>query len=311
MRSIATRLGVKGECGNGVADAILAFLDQQRFPWLMVLDDANATTLSHWTTQTATRADSPLATSPPQGKTLITSRDADVATLLTGSTTSMIPVDVFNTHQATQLLLSKLPSSPATTTNIQILQDLAHELDNHPLALTQALSYMGNRLPPKQYLSMLQSSKMIRLLALDYEFSDPRRLEAISNSVLKNFWLSFEGARQVCPSVVSLLKLLSRQSHGAIKSEMLIQGSGKRVEQWEEAVQTLLDFSIIRPVEGCEGVFEMHEIVRLSLCEWLDALETPKRELCDEFTIKDLGGSGGCKVWEVDVRSPMMVGARY
>lgn len=152
---------------------------------------------------------------------------------------------------------------------------------------------------------------MIRLLALDYEFSDPRRSEASSNSVLKNFWLSFEGARQVCPDVLDLLKLLSRHCRGDIKLDMLIQGCGKGGEVWQEAVQTLLDFSIIRRVEGCERVFEMHEIVRLSLCEWLDALEKPKRELCEEFTIKDLGGSGGCKVWEVDVRSPMLIGARY
>ncbi|KAM3470458.1 hypothetical protein MY5147_006401 [Beauveria neobassiana] len=108
-------------------------------PWLLILDNAD-----NFDTFFSQTEEIPIASYLPKsnnGKTLITSRNLDVAERLTGGHKAIISIPAMKSDEALLLLQEKLTSSYNTAT----ATDLIRYLDYIPLAVNQAAAYINRR----------------------------------------------------------------------------------------------------------------------------------------------------------------------
>ena len=153
------------------------------------------------------------------GSILITTRSEDAARKLVEHS-DMISVGTMKDGDALRLLEKKL----GDRIDMTAAPDLATELENMPLALTQAAAYlkqMGGRCSVRKYLEKLRKSDRSKTSILDEDAGDLRRDREARNSIFLTWQISFEHVRKVRESAVELLSLMSFCDRQAIPEALV------------------------------------------------------------------------------------------
>ena len=246
--------------------------DARNGRWLMVLDNADDGGIFFNGTLSNERG--PLVRFLPQvahGSILITSRNNLAARNLVGSDGHMIEVKPMNEEESLALLRARIPA-PQPGESGEDEKALVQALEYIPLAITQAGSYISNRLPlisVSVYLRLFHESESKRTRLLQNEDSaDLRRDPSIRYAVITTWQLSFEQIRQERPAATDLLSLMSMFDRQGIP-EVLVCSSDQDELDFHNALAPLLSYSLVR-VEMNERLFDMHRLVQLSVRAWLD-----------------------------------------
>lgn len=122
---------------------------------------------------------------------------------LVGDPISVPPMSV---EEARMLLGDRIRGTSTETEQ----DTLITELDQLPLAITQAASYMTKRRKTiTQYLSLLQDGEVSQVKLLAHNFLDVGREAATFNSVTMTWIISFQQIKSENPRAANLLFLMS------------------------------------------------------------------------------------------------------
>jgi tetratricopeptide (TPR) repeat protein len=153
------------------------------------------------------------------GSILITTRSEDAAQKLVEHS-DMINVGAMKNSDAVRLLEKKLGDRVDMTDVV----DMATELENMPLALTQAAAYlrqMGGRWSVQKYLDKLRKSDKLKKSILDEDAGDLRRDPKAQNSIFLTWQISFEHVHKIRQSAAELLSLMSFCDRQAIPEALV------------------------------------------------------------------------------------------
>jgi hypothetical protein len=322
--------------------------------WLLVLDNVdNAQFLLEPQTTgvysakhagaTENRSRQPLVAYIPHsqsGSVLITTRTKDAALKLVEES-DIVAVKPMEQSQAIALFEKKLGIEDKGSEKKDGVSELATALEFMPLAIIQAAAYIAQRAPRcsvRQYLEQFSQSDREKTSLLNNEAGNLRRDREAKNSIIITWHISFDHIRQIRPSAVSLLSLMSFFDCQGIP-EALVRDSGevkemrnipdvkqnrafRRLKQifsrhknsrtsqkeqnevhlptggFEDDVLLLRNYSFISVTED-HLVFEMHALVQLAMRKWL---ETHKQvEIWQQRFIQNLTGTfpnGEYENWE-------------
>ncbi|KAH8714901.1 Nephrocystin-3 [Beauveria bassiana] len=236
-------------------------------PWLLILDNAD-----NFDTFFSQTEDIPIASYLPKsnnGKTLITSRNLDVAERLTGGHKAIISIPAMKSDEALLLLQEKLTSSYKTAT----ATDLIRCLDYIPLAVNQAAAYINRRrISIHEYMERFKESDKKRIGLLKHDGGDIRRHESVSNSVAITWEVTFNQIRQESPDAASLLSLLScfqpqniphYMLSGYTECEQRTEDDESDDETLEKDLDVLFAYSLVK-ASSEPDLYEMHSLVQIS-----------------------------------------------
>lgn len=154
-------------------------------------------------------------------------------------------------------------------------KQLAEELENIPLALVQAVSFIQqNQTTVKCYLQLYQDSDISKIRLLSKEFEDDTRDRESRNPVATTWGVSFNYIREHDTAAADILSLMSMLDAQAIP-ESLLPFINDRLTL-KESLGTLMTFSLIsfRNTVSAEGkqedrLYDLHRLVRLAMRNWL------------------------------------------
>jgi hypothetical protein len=216
----------------------------------------------HWWGQEAQAA---------HGSMLITPRNGRAARNLVGRDGHVIEVRPMNEEESLALFQARIPASQPGDSG-EDEKALVEALEYIPLAITQAGSYIANRLPlvtVAVYLRLFHESESKRTRLLQNEDSvDLRRDPSIRYAVITTWQLSFERIRRERPAAADLLALMSMFDRQGIPED-LVRDSDEDELEFNDALAPLLSYSLI-PVGRNERLVDMHRLVQLSVRAWLD-----------------------------------------
>ncbi|CEJ58343.1 hypothetical protein PMG11_07002 [Penicillium brasilianum] len=205
---------------------------------------------------------------------LITSRNRRAARNLVGRDGHVIEVRPMNEEESLALLQARIPASQSGETGEPGGDEkaLVEALEYIPLVITQAGSYIANRLPlvtVAVYLRLFHKSESKRARLLQNEDSaDLRRDPSIRYAVITTWQLSFDQIRQEWPAAADLLALMSMFDRQGIPED-LVRDPDQDELDFHDALAPLLSYSLIR-LEKNERLVNMHRLVQLSVRAWLD-----------------------------------------
>ena len=263
------------ETGDGKVDVLHLvsryLADESNGPWLLILDNADDATVllkpsSGDAESDAVSVQRRLLDFVPRvqhGTVIITTRDRSCALNLTGYRGTPIEVLAMTLDESVELLRTFLPQAHKDE-----VSELVRELENVPLAISQAGAYMKEvpRISIPIYLTKFRRSKEDQVMLLNKNKEDVRRDPGVPNAVVTSWEISFQQIRENSPDSADLLSLMSYLNRQAIPS-FLIQGDVDEIS-FEESINCLLSFSLIR-AENREGVFEMHRLIQAAMQHWL------------------------------------------
>ncbi|KAL4861938.1 hypothetical protein BDV12DRAFT_203507 [Aspergillus spectabilis] len=245
--------------------------DPQSRPRLMVLDNADDDGI--FFSGNGSNERGPLGRFLPQaahGSILITSRNGLAAQNLVGNSRHVIEVQPMNEEESLTLLRARIPV-PQSGDSGEDEKALVRALEYIPLAITQAGSYIANRLSRVtvfRYLQLFRESESNQTHLLQHEDAkDLRRDPSIRHAVITTWQLSFEQIRHDQPAAADLLALMSMFDRQRIPED-LVRADGDGL-QFEDAVAPLISYSLVR-VEIETASFDMHRLVQLSVRTWLE-----------------------------------------
>jgi tetratricopeptide (TPR) repeat protein len=242
------------------------------------------------------------------GFILITSRNREVACLLTGSYPQILQVDEMNEVEAMELFTKKSggghePSEVAS---------LVKKLDCIPLAISQTASYIaerGGRITIPTYLTELDGLDQKSLKFLEASTDESHRDEGRSNSVVATWMISFRYIQSTVPSAARLLSIMCLFDRQSIPEDLLtgqyapertinvrklswwrrhscFDRREKAPTQIKEKTEvpiddsnfdrdytTLNNFALIKTDKNGPH-FEMHRLVQLTTKRWLELQNT-------------------------------------
>ncbi|CAG8885662.1 unnamed protein product [Penicillium egyptiacum] len=239
--------------------------------WLMVLDNADDDGI--FFSGNISDEQGPLVSFLPQaahGSILITSRNGLAARNLVGSGSHVITVQPMNEDESLALLRVRVPG-PQSGESGEDEKALVQALEYIPLAITQAGSYIANRLSRvtvSRYLQLFRESESNQTHLLQHaDAKDLRRDPSIRHAIITTWQLSFEQIRHDQPAATDLLALMSMFDRQGIP-EGLVRADGDGL-QFEDAVAPLISYSLVR-VALETASFDMHRLVQLSVRTWLE-----------------------------------------
>ena len=201
----------------------------------------------------------------PNGFVLITTRDKRVGELLCDRQPAIV-VHPLDSLKAEAMLQSKVAKDKWSVNHAH---NLLSELDNLPLAITQAAAFISdNNITIKEYLDILHENKLGVADLLFEDLQDPRRDLDAPSSVMQTWKISFDQIRKQEPraaDVLSLMAVLDRQGI----PKMVLSQEGDRTINLTSALGTLQAFSLITAERGGAS-FEVHRLVQLSTRRWLE-----------------------------------------
>jgi hypothetical protein len=152
---------------------------------------------------------------------------------------------------------------------------LVEALNYMPLAIAQAVAYIGQRAPRaivSRYLQDLRKGDQDRAILLEMDIEDSRRDSTVSNSIIATWQISFEYILSARPSATRLLSLISLLDRQGIPESLLggrYQKDNDASPDFQDDANTLTSFSLIATdVDGHQ--FEMHRFVQFSTRKWLE-----------------------------------------
>lgn len=246
--------------------------------WLMVLDNVDDETIfsstghtSHAGELTPTQKFHGLQRFLPQtshGSILVTSRNRVAARDVTNEDDCVIHVDRLPDDDAMSLFRKKVPSDKSPEEDFKTLLG---ELDNLPLAITQAAAYISksSRMTVSRYLGLFKSDQVryLEMAANDIRRDAEGTENDFSNSVLKTWFISFNQIKDKYPDAAENLCFLSVIFGQAIPFPYLLCGDDIDENEVEESIGPLLEFELVS--EDTAGLFSIHRLVQLSVRSWL------------------------------------------
>jgi len=286
--------------------------------WLLILDNADDESFFSARTYEAQGAVSDdahdrltLADLLPQsqnGSLLITSRNMDVATKLTGGYKDIIQIQPMSPDEGLALLRHKLirPLDGQES-------ELVAALEYMPLAIIQAAAYINKRWPRitvTGYTQALRTNDNSRVKLLNQAATDLRRDEEASNSILATWQISFDNLREERQSAADLLSFMSFFNPQGIPDFLLrnyleheSDGGKEDIEdRFEDDLHLLRSYSLLGT--NPEGdVFEMHRLVQFATRVWLRSFSGEDRwrkrflmTLSKEFPNDDFENWSKCRL---------------
>lgn len=209
------------------------------------------------------------------GSILLTTRNQKIGIKIT-TVQNVIAVPSMNTSDASNLLSDQLGNEVSSNHD---LSALANALENLPLALVQAASFIkSNSISPHRYLEIYQSSDKDKVKLLNQNFEDPRRNGQSRNPVTVTWMISFEQIKKNDSLAAEILSLMSVLDKQAIPKDLLQLGDD--TVDFEISLGTLKAFSLISSQKDASA-FNIHRLVHLATRNWLRI----NREL-DKWTSK-------------------------
>ena len=261
-RDLARRLDLTGwdDPETDVGEFFRDWLcDTRNGSWLLVLDNVDDETVF---------LESNFQKYLPQvshGSLLITSRNRAAARDLVNEDECLISVERLSEANAISLLRKKLPRDKSPEKDALQLVQLLEKL---PLAITQAAAYISKGSGARSislYLKLLESDQ-VRLL--EYTANDIRRDSEgreldFSNSVLKTWSISFEYIKMRNPDAAEILCFMSLVVGQGIPMEYLLCGHNVDLNEVEEGIAPLEEFSLIFKESG-GSTFSIHRLGMLN-----------------------------------------------
>ncbi|KAL8724301.1 MAG: hypothetical protein Q9181_006890 [Wetmoreana brouardii] len=261
-KRIAQRLEIPGwdDPEESILDLVFSWLSNTTNPYLLVID--NADNIEHWWPgkyQSGPSLDDPtrnLSKYLPDGsdksQLLITTRDTRVASRLVKKG-KPIAVQPMSTEEAKTLFLSKLGDEGPVFDELEV-QGLLEELDNLPLAVSQAAAFIvENSISIKEYTDALQGEDAEEYL--NEELDDARRDEESVNCVFRTWKLSYDQIKQQKPRAAELLCLLAMLDRQSIPKSLL------KVPEVTTSLSVLLSFNLVTARAGAQS-YQIHRLVQ-------------------------------------------------
>jgi tetratricopeptide (TPR) repeat protein len=238
FREIAARVKIPGR-HDPKADVFRLvhdwLADESKGRWVLVLDnldDADFLTAphvggdGHGADEEGTNPQRLIQCLPQcqHGSVLVTSRSRRAASELVEDR-DIIAVDPMDKEEALTLLRRKLEQHRAGDGT----EELAAALEYMPLAIVQAAAYIAQTWPPcsvRQYLDRFRRSDRRRAGLLSYEGGKLRRDASAKNSILVTWQISFNHVREIRPSAIHLLSLMSFCDRQGIPASLLRSRDG-------------------------------------------------------------------------------------
>ena len=195
------------------------------------------------------------------GYLLITSRNKAAARDLVNEDECILFVDRLSEEESLTLLRKKLPKDSSPEQDARRLVQL---LENLPLAITQAAAYISKGSTIRsitRYLNILESDqvRMLEYTANDIRRDSEGRERDFSNSVLKIWSISFEYIKKRHPDAAENLCFMSLVFGQGIPMEYLLCGDKVDLNEVEEGLGPLLEFSLIDQ-ESNGSIFSIHRL---------------------------------------------------
>jgi tetratricopeptide (TPR) repeat protein len=301
-RAIADRLELPGRHDPKVSVLQLIrdwLCDEANGRWMMVLDNVDNVEVFYPQpnrgqdpkSEHLLDISSPLAAYLPQshnGSILITSRNRDAASRLTGSYKNVKEVQAMDQGQALQLLRNKLED----TLNEDGTADLLHALNHIPLAITQAAAYInrrGSRTTISSYLDEFRKNDRKKAKLLKEDAGDLRRDERAFSSVITTWQISFKQIREERRSAADLLSLMSFFNPQGIPESVLRCHDRNAAEvddkeddeadadsEFDDDLETLRAYSLVTATAETD-MCEMHQLVQFCMRIWLSSIGDVER----------------------------------
>lgn len=183
---------------------------------------------------------------------LITTRDMRVAGRLVRKGTP-IAVEPMSSEEAQMLFLSKLGREKAGADEAEI-QRLVEELDNLPLAVSQAAAFIEqSKISIQKYTDTLQGAGAEEYL--NEELDDSRRDEQSVNSVFRTWKISYEQIKEQQIRAAELLCLLAMLDRQSIPRDLL------KMPEVTTSLTVLMSFNLVTARVGEES-FQIHRLVQ-------------------------------------------------
>jgi hypothetical protein len=247
--------------------------DKANGTWMMVLD--NADDASIFSARRGSRAENKairqLSKALPQvehGSILITSRDRKTADGLVVDTSTLIDVSPMPEEDAASLL--RIRSADLRSPDADA-RALVRELENIPLAVTQAAAFISQKSPRmtiSRYLALFQQSTETQASLLAGELDEIQREPSIPNAILKSWEITFDQIRERYPGSSDLLAIMSYLDPQAIPESLFTSKLAKDGLEFERRVSPLVSFNLVSPEIGGTS-FNMHRLVQVATKAWL------------------------------------------
>ncbi|KAL8642160.1 MAG: hypothetical protein Q9228_001120 [Teloschistes exilis] len=261
-KRIAQRLEIPGwdDPEKSILELVENWLSNTTGSYLLVID--NADNIEHWWPgkyKTGGSLDDPLKNLSkyiPDGsdniQVLITTRDTRVATRLVRKG-EPIAVEPMSSEEAKVLFLSKLGREAADSEKAEI-QQLLKELDNLPLAVSQAAAFIEeSKISIKKYTDTLQGEGAEEYL--NEELNDSRRDEESVNCVFRTWKISYEQIKRQQVRAAELLCLLAMLDRQSVSRSLL------KVPEVTTSLNVLMSFNLVTARAGAES-FQIHRLVQ-------------------------------------------------
>lgn len=286
-RSIAARLNLPGvdDPNAPILSLVCSTLSDPRIgSWLLILD--NVDDISVFRNPSRSIPDLPNARErdnrplrdylpvSPNGKLLVTSRSKafSLELLSVQSQACLIAVLPMVSDDCMKLLLSKIP--PESTGVEDDRQELILELENLPLAISQAAAYINQNsdfINVPKYLEEFRQSESSRLSLLKENIQDLRRDERPNYSVLRTWDMSFEHIQKNWPLSAKMLFIMSIYSSQNIPEKLLMKSISEN-ESMRTVLGPLRQFHLIT-VHADLQVYDLHRFVQLATRTYLQNID--------------------------------------
>lgn len=271
---IATTVGITGSDDSKVN--ILAVVSRWlassiNGPWLLILDNADdASVLLNVPTKTPTDETEPMQRRllefiprVKHGSVLITTRNRSCALELNNYCGTPIEVQALKSQESLDLLRTRIPNVAEDEA-----MELVEELENVPLAVTQAAAYIRevSQISVSLYIAELRRKGADQAALLNKGKHDLRRDGGVPNAVMSSWELSFIQIREQSPKSAELLSLMSYFHRQSIPDSLL--KSDNEDASFLEDISPLINFSLIKAEIGGTS-YEMHRLIQIAMRYWL------------------------------------------
>ncbi|KAJ9615127.1 hypothetical protein H2200_001201 [Cladophialophora chaetospira] len=245
--------------------------------WLLIVDNADDPDL--WTTrkgpdETLVVALMDYIPSSSQGKTLITTRNHQVAVRVAKN--NVVKLSELNGSDALSLTKSLLVHSDIMDEDDCASSTLLEHLAHLPLAIVQAAAYINenNVSRIKDYLRLWDSTEEAIVDLLSEDFEAENRYPELKNPIATTWLISFQHIRAVNPAAADMLAFLSCLDYKSIPQSLFpfrLFETERVNNQMMKATGVLTGYAFLHPHQAhqTEPVYDMHRLVHLATRNWL------------------------------------------
>ncbi|KAL8746091.1 MAG: hypothetical protein Q9190_001848 [Brigantiaea leucoxantha] len=267
----ATRLSGRDDPNVDILQLVRTWLcNESNGRWVIIVDNADDSSV-------LSDLAGDILPESSNGSVLVTARSREAAYDLVGNDEDILKVEPMSKRYALTLFRKKFKFEDNEEEVLELLQTL----DYMPLAISQAATYIQQRVPRatvSKYLKEFRRSEENRVSLLNIAVRDRRRDGRASNSILGTWQISFEHIRMYRSSAANLLSLMSFFDRQGIPEELITfhYKENDSTMDFEEDIKMLRSFSLV--ALGIENnVFEMHRLVQFATRKWLEQRQELER----------------------------------